>query len=60
MRWAILNIRKSAGLDPKGYTIDGPMTDAHFAETGVLDAARDLAIDLGAKRAGRLDVSDAG
>lgn len=60
MRWAICNIRRGAGLDLKGYKIEGPMGEAHFAEAAVLDAARDLAINLGAERPGKLDVSDAG
>lgn len=55
--WAISHIRAGHKLDPKGYSITGPMVDPHFAEAGILDAARDLGIDLGASRPGKLDVS---
>jgi hypothetical protein len=34
------------------------MDHPEFAEQGILDAARDLGIDLGADRAGKLDVSN--
>lgn len=60
MLWAILSIRQSAGLDPKGYQIENSMTKAHFAETAILRAASDLHIDLGGENAGDIDVSNAG
>jgi hypothetical protein len=59
-RWAIKHIREGHGLDTKGYQNDGPMGDPHFAECGILDGARALGIDLGADRAGELDVSSDG
>ena len=58
MRWAIKHIRIASGLDTKGCKRPGPMDDPEFAEAGVLDAARCLGIDLGADRAGELDVSN--
>lgn len=58
--WAIKHIRQGHDLDLKGYRIDGPMTDPHFAESGILSAAKELGIDLGADRLGKLDVSQAG
>ncbi len=36
------------------------MEDPDFAESGILDAARALGIDLGSQRPGKIDVSDAG
>ena len=57
LRWAINHIRKGHGLDPKGYKREGPMDDPEFAEQGILDAAKNLGIDLGADRPGKLDVS---
>lgn len=60
LRWAIKHVRAGHGLDVKGYKRDGPMDDPEFAESGILDAARALGIDLGADRPGKLDVSDAG
>lgn len=58
--WAIKNLREASNLDPKGYEKTGCMESPQFAETAILDAARDLGIDLGAERCGKLDVSDAG
>jgi hypothetical protein len=58
--WAIKHIRLGHNLDTKGYEEPGPMGDPQFAEAGILDAARDLGIDLGATRPGRLDVSHSG
>ena len=55
--WAIRNIRLGHGLDPKGYTYQGPLEHHHFAEAGILDAAAAIGIDLGSHRPGRLDVS---
>lgn len=57
-RWAIRHIREASDLDPKGYHRSGPMDNPEFAETGILDAAKALGIDLGADRAGMLDVSN--
>jgi hypothetical protein len=58
LRWAIKNIREASGLDPKGYKGEGELECPQFAEAGILDAARDLGIDLGANRPGVLDVSN--
>ena len=60
LRWAIKNIREGHKLDPKGYKREGPMDCPEFAESGILDAARALGIDLGADRPGKLDVSNDG
>ena len=57
LRWAIKHIRAGHNLDLKGYKRDGPMDDPEFAESGILDAAKVLGIDLGADRPGKLDVS---
>jgi hypothetical protein len=57
LRWAIKHIRLGHKLDPKGYENDGPMDDPEFAESGILDAAKAIGIDLGANRPGILDVS---
>lgn len=59
--WAIKHIRLGHGRSLKGgEEHPGPMEDPDFAESGILDAARKLGIDLGADRPGKLDVSDAG
>lgn len=60
LRWSIRNIRDAHNLDPKGYKNEGPMEAPQFAETGILDAAKTLGIDLGADRYGKLDVSNDG
>ena len=57
LRWAINHIRKGHKLDPKGYKRKAPMEDPQFAESGILQAAKQLGIDLGASRPGELDVS---
>lgn len=61
LRWAIKHIRQGHGISLKGGAErPGPMEDPDFAESGILDAARALGIDLGAERPGKIDVSDAG
>lgn len=57
LRWAIKHIRLGHSLDLKGYKRPGAMDDPEFAEAGILDAAKQLGIDLGADRPGKLDVS---
>ena len=56
MRVALKMIRLSAGLSLDGGERQGPMTSACHAEQAILDASRMLGIDLGATRAGLLDV----
>ena len=58
LRWSIRSIRLQAGLEPKGYTKEGPMEAPQFAESGILRAARALGIDLGSENEGELDVSN--
>lgn len=59
--WAIKHIRQASGRSLRGGKEDpGQMEDPDFAESGILDAARNLGIDLGADRPGKLDVSDSG
>lgn len=60
MRFAIKMIRKSAGLPLQGGERQGPMSDACHAEQAILDACRLIGVDLGATRAGVLDVQNAG
>lgn len=60
MLYAIKKIRESNGLDPKGYRREGALKDVDMAELAILDAAKELGVDLGADREGRLDVSDSG
>lgn len=57
LRWAIKHIRLGHNLDPKGYEHRGPMGDPQFAESGILQAASAMGIDLGAKSYGELDAS---
>jgi hypothetical protein len=58
-RYAIKNIRTGANLDLAGYDWTKTSTPwAEYAEDAILNAARDLGIDLGASNPGKLDVSD--
>jgi hypothetical protein len=57
LKYAIKKIRQGHNRDPKGYERDGAMDYPEFAESGILDAARALGIELGADRPGKLDVS---
>ncbi|CAD0266076.1 conserved hypothetical protein [Pseudomonas veronii] len=59
MRFAIKKIRQTACLPLEGGERPVQMTDACHAEQAVLDASRMLGIDLGAARAGQLDVRSA-
>jgi hypothetical protein len=59
LRHAIKNIRAGAGFDLTGYDWTKTSTPwAEYAEDAILNAARDLGIDLGASKPGKLDVSD--
>lgn len=58
--FAIKKIRQVAGLPLEGGERQGAMTDACHAEQAVLDACQSIGIDLGAIRAGTLDVRNAG
>lgn len=61
MRFAIKMIRLSAGLPLEGAPQSGGfMSEACHAETAILAACKTIGIDLGATRAGELDVRDAG
>ncbi len=58
--FAIKKIRQAAGLPLEGGERSSTMTDACLAEQAILDAAQTVGIDLGATRAGVLDVRHAG
>lgn len=58
--FAIKMIRQSADLPLEGGEREGPMTSLCHAEQAILDAARMLGIDLGATRAGQLNVRASG
>ena len=60
LRYAIRKIRQGHKLDLKGYKRDGAMECPDFAESGILDAAKALGINLGAESPGDLDVSNDG
>ena len=59
LRYAIKMIRKTAGFPLEGGERPLKMSDACHAEQAILEAARILGIDLGATRAGLLDVRGA-
>lgn len=59
LRFAIKMIRQTAGLPLEGGERPVQMSDACHAEQAILDASRMLGIDLGAARAGQLDVRSA-
>ncbi|QTT85348.1 hypothetical protein HUT29_30065 [Pseudomonas chlororaphis] len=56
LRFAIKMIRQTAGLPLEGGERPAQMSDACHAEQAILDAFRMLGIDLGATRAGLLDL----
>jgi hypothetical protein len=59
LRHAIRKIRPGANFDLAGYDWAKARTPwAEYAEDAILNAARDLGIDLGASNPGKLDVSD--
>lgn len=59
LRYAIQHIRRSAGLPLTPHKPDSPLGSAQFAEIALLEAAKEIGIDLGATAPGRLDVSEA-
>lgn len=59
LRFAIKKVRQAAGLPLEGGERPVQMSDACHAEQAILDASRMLGIDLGAARAGQLDVRSA-
>ncbi len=61
LQFAIKKIRQAAGLPLDGNAYQGAaMDDACHAEQAILNACQALGIDLGATRAGQLDVRKAG
>ncbi|ALN21817.1 hypothetical protein [Ectopseudomonas mendocina] len=59
--FAIKKIREAAGLPLDGTGRQGAiMSDACHAEQAILNACQSMGIDLGATRAGDLDVRNAG
>ena len=56
MRFAIRKIREIANLPLEGDTRPVQMTPACHAEQAILDSCMIIGIDLGATRAGKLDV----
>lgn len=60
LQFAIKKIREAAGAPLDGTAFQGAcMDDASHAEQAILNACQILGIDLGATRAGRLDVRNA-
>ena len=57
LKYAIRCIREQARLPLGPHKTDIVMGSPQFAEQSILDAARELGIDLGATRHGELDVS---
>lgn len=58
--FAIKKIRQVAGLPLAGGERPAAMTEACHAEQAVIEAAHSIGIDLGATRAGVLDVRHTG
>jgi len=57
IRYTIAHIRKLAKMPLRGFKHQsGPMTDSEFAESALLDLAKELGIEIGATRYGELDV----
>ena len=56
---AISKIRKQSDLSLSGYDAWNRVSDnAEYAEGDILDAAKELGIDLGATRPGKLNVTN--
>lgn len=60
MLFAIKMVRKAAGLPLEGGEPQATMSPACHAEQAILDACHCIGIDIGATRAGVLDVRNAG
>ena len=58
LRYAIRYIRTVNGKPLTPSRREGPVDEAYCAEAALLDAAREIGIDMGAERPGLLDVSD--
>ncbi len=55
-RYALQQVRKSAGLPLDRYRQDGPLTPADHAQKGIIDGAKALGVDLGADWGNELDL----
>jgi len=55
---AIRHIRDMGGRPLTKYQIDGPLEAPEFAQQRIIDAAKNLGIDLGSELGNELDVSE--
>ena len=53
---ALKHIRQLAGLPLDRYHHEGPLENADFAQKAILDAAKEVGIDLGAEWGDQLDL----
>lgn len=58
--YALRSIRHLAGLPLDKYEQEGPLTHVDFAQQGILQAARNLGIDMGAEWGNELDLREEG
>jgi hypothetical protein len=58
LRFAIKQIRLTAGLPLEPYARDSALTPADHAQKAIIDAAAAVGIDLGARWGSELDVRD--
>lgn len=56
--YSMRNIRKMAGLPLDKYKHDGPLTDACYAQKGILDAANHLGIEMGGEWGEEIDLRE--
>lgn len=55
---AIRHIREISGRPLTKYKVDGPLEAPEFAQQRIIDAAKNLGIDLGSEWGNELDVSE--
>ena len=60
LRWAMKHIRLASGRPLDRHEHHGPLESVDFAQSDIMDAAKDLGIDMGAAHAEELDPRDIG
>ena len=60
LRYALQQMRVTAGLPLEPYKREGALQPVDFAQKAILDAAADLGIDMGAHWGNELDLRDPG
>ena len=58
IRYAMKKARELGGFPLEPHKREGAMTDACFLEAALIDLARDIGIDIGARQRGQLDLRE--